>query len=348
MLNSPAQTEKQRLLWVDGMRALCILTVFFVHDGLSGGPILPVIGLACGVPGFFFISGLFAERSRDEALPDYILTRCRQLLIPYAIYTVASLLLCGLMDPTIYARLGTELLNILLARRNHLFSAAAWFLPCLFVVNCLYHLMQRFIPRVWLRLALAAVISFLARMFLEEPMLPFSANAALRYLIYYALGDALSPVLSGRREHSLISRLRLIMGISGCVVFVLFAAFGVYDRLLQAAGTHRPLILLWNFLFALSGFAVFALLGQLLSHLPFVTFAGRSTLIFCGTESLARPLLARLLALFGIGLAPGSALGRIFLNGLVLAFICVIFALPIQRFTPWLAGKKYTLRKNTN
>ncbi len=340
-------TKKARIVWIDGMRALGILFVFFAHDGLAGGPMLLTVSYTCSVPVFFFAAGLFAGRSAGQPFGRYLSGRCKQLLVPYFVYNIATIFVCGLMDRSVFSRLGGELLNVLLGRRNFLFATATWFLPCLFVLSCLYQLMLRCLPTRWMRLAAAALISLPARLFLEEPMLLFSTNAALRYLFYYALGDALAPMLTTTDAGKHAKILKFSLGGVGSVLFLVMVG-GLYDRLHAFALRSVPLLVLLNCLFALSAIAAFAVLGGVLGHLPPVAYAGRNTLVCCGTESMARPLLARLLALFGIGLAPASAPGRIVMNGIVIAFILVLFALPIQRFAPWLAGRKYTPRNKTN
>ena len=50
-------TKKARIVWIDGMRALGILFVFFAHDGLAGGPMLLTVSYTCSVPVFFFAAG---------------------------------------------------------------------------------------------------------------------------------------------------------------------------------------------------------------------------------------------------------------------------------------------------
>lgn len=328
---------KERALWADGLRFACVPLIFFVHDGLPGGPNLAYIGLAVGVPAFFAVSGLFAERAARRPLGEAALRRAWQLGVPYWVFGVLTLLVCAVFDPALRPRLPAELLRLALGRRNDLFAAALWFLPCLWCVSVLYRALFSPLKSRALRLALAAAVSLAARLLWEEPVAVLSLNAALRYLVYYALGDALGPLLLPRPQGKARAGCA-VLGVGGLALCAGLYAAGPAVLAGPLPGS-RLSAAMTSFAAAVGGTALLGWLGAALGRCPPLSFLGRHTLLFCCTEALARPLLDQLLALFGIGLHPQSLVGRLAVTALLIGFIAVVFIVPVTRFCPWLAGQ---------
>lgn len=329
--------QKERALWVDGLRFVCVPLIFFVHDGLPGGPNLAYIGLGAGLPAFFWASGLFAGRAAQRPLGEVAARRAWQLLVPYGVFGTLTLLVCALWDPLLRPRLPAEFLRLVLGRRNDLFAAALWFLPCLWCVNVVYRALLQPLKNRWLRLALAAAVSLAARLWWEEPVAVFSLNMAARYLVYYALGDVLSPWLLPRPAGT-VRAVGAVFGAAGLALCGRVYAAGPAVLAGPAPGSRLSAAAA-SFAVAVCGTALLGWAGAVLGRCPPLAFLGRHTLLLCCTEALAHPLLDRLLALLGIRLHPQSLIGRLAVTALLMAFIAVVFVLPVTHFCPWLAGQ---------
>lgn len=163
--------EANRLGWIDYAKGIAIVLVVYRHVvfGLkSSGVIVPqwVIDgnnmfYSFRMPLFFFLSGLFFERSiNKKGESGFLLTRVNTLLYPYLLWAFIQITLQILFSSVVNAhRTGADYLNILIQPRH---LDQLWYLFALFNVTLLYLLVAKLFrydkfAQVLISLALLAI-----------------------------------------------------------------------------------------------------------------------------------------------------------------------------------------------
>ena len=141
--------KQKREAWLDIAKCFCIVMIVISHTNIR----IPVVTFLAGmffIP-LFFVSAGYTYRNKGEDFKTFVLDKAKRLLIPYFIcnillvgyFTVTG----GLSKPALlgifYSRSmlmapGSEwnmgLMNCL--------NAPTWFLTCLFLVYCIYYVID--------------------------------------------------------------------------------------------------------------------------------------------------------------------------------------------------------------
>ncbi|MEG0803895.1 MAG: acyltransferase family protein, partial [Pygmaiobacter sp.] len=191
----------ERIAWIDVLKGLGIYLIYVVHlPGNTGN--FNLFFMIFAVPLFFFAGGLTAQRSKERPFRVFLRDKTQKILIPYFAFGLLTMAVRMIVLPE--SKLG-ELIGwtkqLALGRRNNLFAASLWFLPCYFCVTLLYHGLQRVLKNQWLLLGVCTVLSLAVRFSIDAPLLPWGLDSAVRYLFYYALGDVLiTPIERARND----------------------------------------------------------------------------------------------------------------------------------------------------
>ena len=142
--------EKQkREAWLDIAKCFCIVMIVINHTNIR----IPVVTFLAGmffIP-LFFVSAGYTYRNKGESFKTFVLDKAKRLLIPYVVCNVLLVgyftVTGGLSKPALlgifYSRSmlmapGSEwnmgLMNCL--------NAPTWFLTCLFLVYCIYYVID--------------------------------------------------------------------------------------------------------------------------------------------------------------------------------------------------------------
>lgn len=135
---------KIRYTWIDAMKGIGIFLVVFGHT-INTGELLHWI-YSFHMPLFFIISGFLVSPPplRAEGIGDFIKKRLKTLMLPYLTFVVITMAYWFVIERNMRDWSGSlrdVWLNIVLMRGgsdNWPENAVLWFLPCLFLVECLY------------------------------------------------------------------------------------------------------------------------------------------------------------------------------------------------------------------
>lgn len=322
----------KRLGWIDGAKAVCIFFVLLAHyDGVPG---LSALSTNMMVPAFFFLSGLFAHKDMAVPFTACLARKAKSLLLPYLVFAALNVVVYALLAKPAGGQAAQMALDFLLGRRNHLYAAAMWFIPALFTMALLYRLAFGRLNNRLLRVGVCLLVSAVARLLLDEPMLPLGINQSLRFVCYYALGDwaALHLVESTKWLEGRSAKVLLAAG--GCLCVAGAAAFVVWQHY-----NLQSLCIPVAFLAGCCGCAAAIFLGWPAGRLPFMRVAGAYSMVFCCAETMVRSLVPWALALFGWGYTPDTVPETLGYHGVIMCIIYIVIVLPVRRFAPWLAGK---------
>jgi fucose 4-O-acetylase-like acetyltransferase len=204
----PSPTEKTaalRLEWVDYAKGIGIFLVVLGHSlqGLTKSHILPEMAWSLGLehwiysfhmPLFFFISGLFIERSLRKPLKKLWWEKFLLLGYPYLLWSLAQ----GLLQIATAGQSNSEMTLGDLPRILYQPIQQFWFLYVLFIVFALYTLARKCSVPLGVCLGLGAILHLLAA-FKLLPGHWYILPMTCRYLIFFALGAWWGSATMGKR-----------------------------------------------------------------------------------------------------------------------------------------------------
>jgi fucose 4-O-acetylase-like acetyltransferase len=169
----------QRIVWVDILKGIGIISIVLWHNGLSYGRYLYSW---FHMPLFFYLSGYLFN-----AKPGFIWSKAKSLLIPYISFMIVVTQLANQPPWPVY-----KLDALLLGGLNLTgFYGVFWFTTCLFITSTVFYVLRRAIKNEYL-LAGAISISYLASYWYsvhyQTLFVPFDAAVALYALVFYYLG----------------------------------------------------------------------------------------------------------------------------------------------------------------
>lgn len=365
-----------RYNWPDIMKLIAIWMVFMLHSHMAGELNMFLHDHSIAV--FFFCSGFFVPKYLDLPLKQYAGHFFVRLMIPYFFFAAVSMITVWLAGPGIQS-VSRMSVCVLLGMRDHLHSPALWFLPALFCTAVLYWMTVRLAHRLsphplvrgaWI-FVFAAVSCCIAKTI--QPVLhaiplghgswalPWSADSALEYLPFYALGAWAFPHLkdfSFRNSFRTLPGLIFLLAGAAALVFTVLCFFrpelsmtGI-PSYTQHPFAHGAIRIAYSFPVTLG--VLFAALC--LNRLTFPAKLGAQTLCCCGLELIFLLTLASVQTLFDFSVPgwnirntpdqiqniPASALFAVF-EILVIVFLFVPF---FRKYFPFLSG--FSVKKDGN
>ena len=330
--------SKNRIEWIDAMRAIAIVLVLLSH--YDGGRLSIFANRAC-VQIFFFISGIFAFGSR-YTVTEYIKKQAQSLMLPYGIFAAVNIVFYFVFNPsTPLGELVGYALNFILARRNNVMVAAMWFLPCLFFTSIVYKTIATLLKKQRYIVPLCFAISAVFKLWFEDPVYVFSVNQGFKYLIYIALGGLIAPYF--KRIKKAWRRLPQSYRTTAVFIFALDCAYIL--RLYVKGYVFWPqsiwALSLVYFINVVMCIIFVLVLAMLLSKIKPIVWIGQNTLGFCCLENISRALLNTAMAVVGFGFVPDNEIkALVHVVGSVCIGAVIIFA--INKTCPQILGKKKT------
>ncbi len=327
-----------RLGWPDVLRALAMYGVFLAHLGALSAKI-SVFCFGFVMQLFFFVCGLFAARYAAIGFLPLLKRLARHLLLPYAVLAGMNLLYAAIKQ---VPNLGLCALQCLLAIRNRIFIPGLWFIPCLIVTTLAYWGLTRLLRKPIARLAVCLAISLAFRLFKETSEWFWSADSAMLFFFYYALGDVSMPVLrrvtfrglSAPRKAGFFCASALCLAVTG------------FSYFLYNAGEAKPFGLVFSdtglrlFTFAASTATVFlcVIAARLLQNVRILQVIGQNTLAISGTQTITSDFCFQLLWLIGVIWTVRSDWQTLVYGAAQLLFSCYVVAVPLKRLLPFVFG----------
>ncbi len=195
--------EKQRIPWLDAVKAVGILVVLLVHTGRSFGPVTYYGGMFY-MPIFFLTAGMTFSFKKEESFGSFVRKKAKRLLLPYFGYNLFLFAFFFLRGKT-----GVwPLLGILYSRNclmpiesatnvyfMQILNAPTWFLTCLFVSYLLFWILMRTVGGDARKAFVgngAYLLLAIALHYLCPVLLPWSIDCALYAVSFLILGKLMA------------------------------------------------------------------------------------------------------------------------------------------------------------
>ena len=320
--------KNQRYNWTDVLKAFSIFFIIYSH--LGSNP-LSVYFFTFMVNIFFFASGLTAKHSLEKPFRQFAFSRFQRLIVPYFSFGIVAILIKLFIDTHESFSMADMIRQLLYACRTNTFAVTLWFLPCLFVMGIYYYTLAKFVKNKWLRLGLCAVVSLCFRMFSEGNVLPWGIDNAVRYLVYYAAGDATADFFNSLSEKpSLIISKKwpaVLFAGSVALAYIQYGYGGEFILNLLNLPLVYETYALSGAVYALNNIFMFSLISIFMQHVKGLQHLGRQSLAVCCLEV---PVNRFVMYTFStLGLQPNLGTHG---NLLILATIFVLTALAAARF----------------
>lgn len=181
-------TDSQRLEWLDVVKAVGIILVYFGHAHVSGTKYIYMFHM----PLFFVISGFCWKEERNRLLPfrDFVRKKFKAYIIPYFKVAIVCFFVLGIaksytlygLEKGLFFQLSKYLFGIIVYSRGTIewlpSCSPIWFLTCLFCAEIIFywimHVNRRYII---LYVVLAGILGSLCSM--VGKFFPWNVDSAL-------------------------------------------------------------------------------------------------------------------------------------------------------------------------
>lgn len=339
--------KRARWGWLDVMKLLAIWLIYMTHyDGMGRFGLLGQYS-ALGI--LFFASGFTAFTRREQPLGAFVKEKAARLLAPYFLFGVLTLVVRVFLFELSLGDMIDWMKRLVWGARNVCPVAAMWFLPCLFWMAFYYKVLQRLLKNRWVLLGASLLISAAVKFIHEGPVLPWGADMAGRFLIYYALGDFASGLWreKGAALRRCVPAKAAGAALAAASFYVLYINFyyglGYFPSLFGVQEASFAVLSAITFLYQCSAVVCAACLGLALQKIPLLCRMGRMTLVFCCTEQIVKVVLPLAFAAVGLALPDsgsqvGGAAMALQAAGMLLAAYYGL-AIPLAKYFPWMLGR---------
>lgn len=340
-MNNSTIIHKERIIWIDQLRAVAMLFVVFGHVAIDKEAIKYIYSFH--MPLFFIISGMTHRPNKFNTYIDLIKDKAQKLLLPYLLMNLLMFPV-WILNFKIIKVSSTSLVEVfkgIFYANSNIYTApsnATWFLIILFLVEVVFYGLERFFQHNDRMLVLAAGIMGVAAYAESKDKAGYTGpghiELVMTAIVFYLIGymfiknlDQVKTFMAKRKNYFMTVIILLLVGLY----------FSDNNARVSFNGNDFGSIL-YFYIVAISLSVVCILLVMKLPYIKLLTYIGQNTIAYVGFHIPMIRFMERSHPIFkenhlyAIGLA-----------------ICVYFALIpfivfINRFLPFIVGKKY--RKN--
>ena len=282
---------------IDAAKGIGIFLVVFAHINY----IEPWQSIIYGfhIPLFFILAGMTFQKDKYSSFWVFVKRRIKTLLVPYLFFAIISVLVRVALDivfngfsGAVFVSAGKRLVQFVTARYSQRVEAnvALWFVPCLFLMECMYYLIIRIPSRVAVigTIVLLVCVGWYTESDycpVDFSVLPWNFSSACFSIGFYAVGhlfvSKLTPFTFTNRPLS--QKVCALVSAGVCFAVAIVAAH------FNGRVTIGTRILGNGFLFYVSGIMGslgVLFIGELIQNFSLVTFWGRSSFCIMATHLL--------------------------------------------------------------
>ena len=333
---------KERINWLDVLKCIGIIEIFFGHLGLTSSYLWAFVWTH-HVPLFFFASGCIVSHEKVP-IKCVLLKKVKTLLIPWLCFALFSTVLYAI-ENNIEARSLLNILFLLLKGciRNSFIAGSLWFLTCLFVICIVFELIKRLKNNI-------LIFSICFGLFIvSETALPFrpavqpswiwNIDSAMYYIVYYALGYVMFPIINKLLNLQNNSLKRFVFLFSGLASFFFCIAVYFKKNPLKLIGNKPPITSIINLITSLIIIWALICFSVLLQNNNLLSKLGQNTLYACGNEYIITSLIECLFTALGLKFTISNSLCGLLYTLFMLLIIWKVLTPPEQKLINFVTAK---------
>ncbi|MGG4216319.1 acyltransferase family protein [Paenibacillus sp. FSL L8-0638] len=182
----------RRIEWLDIAKGIAIILVVIGHSPAT--PEMKSIIYAFHIPLFFFLSGFVFNPQKNNDTPKFIFHKIKILAVPYFVFSLIGYLIYILWEKDVFStNFSTYAIIkgfIIASATTMKIDTVLWFLPCLFIVQLLFHFITKIsINQTYLVIIIIAS-SILGHYYseLSKVRLPWFIDASFTALVFFGVG----------------------------------------------------------------------------------------------------------------------------------------------------------------
>ncbi|TCL60298.1 fucose 4-O-acetylase-like acetyltransferase [Hydrogenispora ethanolica] len=332
-----SQTKNTHFDFVDLLKGFGIFLVVWGHTMTPRS----IYIYSFHMPLFFFLSGFV---HKDKPFRQFVLSKINALYIPYLTFSALSWMFY-LVQMLLDRRL--ESVSTHLPKLQSLLTGSAdnggnnpiWFLTCILVVSIIFLVLDRYLKHPAVQCGVILGLSLIGyRLSLARFDLLFQSDIALSGLVFYWLGYSIKKCNFLQHLND-VKRRKLVWVIVACEIIHIATAY-LNTRLAEIQRVNMAGNLLGNyFLFyisALTGIAVFLIIGYKLQYIHVFNHLGMNTLIILATH---KPLLQVFNNLLDGYVNTDTRLYG-FLSSILAIALSLLLGIYLNKKFPYIIGKK--------
>ncbi len=329
--------KKERIITFDIAKGIGILLVVFAHVNYT--PILLNFIYSFHMPLFFIISGMFFRKEKYGSFANFAKHRFITLICPYLFFYTVSMIIRfsisiihdGFSDALISEYLMYFLQMFIAERSAAMVNTPLWFVPSLFVVECIYYFISKLKPALVVLMCsiLACTGWFLESSYisLEGVVIPWNLPTVLFAVGFYAIGNLSFDEMRNMVSKIQKSRYKAAISIGGALLCVLILVPLVQLNGKISLGSRHLNNGFILYCSGIIGSAGILFVSILLEKSRFLRFCGQNSFCIMSTHVLIRYIYLGLYGVFGFELFDETKLSETiapFLVVLVLSLICTL------------------------
>ncbi|MCF0219138.1 MAG: acyltransferase family protein [Muribaculaceae bacterium] len=331
----------QRIVWIDYAKVCLMVFIVFYHTPPRLGVLENLACLLC-LASFFFVAGLLFKDEKYNNIWQFILHRCKQLLVPYFFfflffYTIWLLFGREMAGDTKIA-LTAPIIEFITGRPETI-CGPMWFVVCLFSVQVIYYLLNRILPSKFVFL-ITCLMPFLSL------VLPFSSyfmlNAACVYIPFYAFANTFKDFVFKFPKGKLKYVFPVLIILSVCyLLFVIKHPQNIYTRY-GYDYTGVILFTLIGIMIILQYVGFMKFVAKILKRHSLIETIGKNIIVILATHNYIIGIFKILAYNYG---GPDVFLHYPILKPLITIMVFVLSYYPIiliNKYIPFILGRGYS------
>lgn len=336
----------KRIDWLDTVKYICIMFVM-MHHLESTTDYLGYFYLPIALPGFFFVSGYVSRKG--DSFKTHLLKKAKGLLWPWFLFSNLNILLSLAMSFKGHRDFKEMILKNLLQVRG--FGDGAWFLAALFVAFIPFYFVIKWdkpkitIPVIFVLSVLSHVYSILLPNTVfpwGTAALPWHLEDVFIYLLWMVLGYYFKGSIESKLDsiNSVLSRILVFVGYIGIIAVPVLLHF------------NKTAKCFYEYFESVVGIALIIMIAKTIKTNKYIAFVGANTLLYFVLHGKVFAIIEKILSTKFSSFYQ-SCLSNAFASSLLaiaitiaLSFILIIPAYLINRYLPWMIGKKRVKKTN--
>lgn len=212
----------KRIEWIDIAKGIGIILVVIGH--ISQIKVLNEIIYSFHMPLFFMISG-FLHKNKN----DFIKHKVRTIIFPYIFFSIITFIYWFFIESKFRNQQVSlkYLINIFIAcggEKNYPYNAPMWFLPCLFMTEILFNILQKLEKKYTniIIVILGICGYFYPKIF--SIRMPFCLDVMMVAICFYYIGFMIRPIMSKINDMNIEKSFKISIGAIILMVLTVFLA----------------------------------------------------------------------------------------------------------------------------